>query len=85
MTEERRDVVADVAAVERQGVLCCVKLVEVAIEQLVKRGRRPRVAPLGDLDHQSVADHLGLPHHPRPIRHDLDEVCRLLVIGSTPA
>ena len=52
--EVGRDVVADVAAVEGQRVSGAVELAEVAVEQLVDRRRRARVAALGDLDPKPV-------------------------------
>ena len=60
LPEVGRDVVAHVAAVERQRVRGAVELAEVAVEQLVDGRARPRVAALGDLDPEPVADPLGL-------------------------
>ena len=73
-----RDVLADVAGVERLGGLRAVELVEVARQQLVDGRARARVALLVDLADEAVASRPRLPLGLRTGRDDLDEVVPLL-------
>jgi hypothetical protein len=72
--EERRDVVAHIAAVERECVRRAVELVEVALEKLVDGRVGPRVTSLSHRIDQPVARGLGLPFRVGSGRDDLDQV-----------
>ncbi len=64
--EERRDVVADAAAVQPEGARRTVELLEVALDQLVDGCVRPRVPPLRHLAQQPVTSGLCLTVRARP-------------------
>lgn len=66
LAQERRDVVADVTSVERQGTGGAVELVEVALQQLVHRGFGSRVPPVFNLADQPVTDPTRLLIGPGP-------------------
>ena len=74
LAEEGRDVVADVATVERQRGGSAVELVEVALQQLVHRGVASRVPSLFDLTDQPVVDPRCLSASLGSRRNDLDQV-----------
>ncbi|GAA3242582.1 hypothetical protein GCM10017691_46790 [Pseudonocardia petroleophila] len=75
--EARRDVVADVRAVELQRVRGAGELVEVTLEELVDGRARAGVALLGDLAEQSIAGRFGLALGLRARLDDLLEVVPL--------
>lgn len=72
--QQRRDVVAHVAAVQGERVRRAVELVEVALQQLVDRRAGARVTPLRHLGHQARADSLRLALGVRAGRHDLAQI-----------
>jgi hypothetical protein len=72
--EQRRDVLARVAAVERQRVRGAVELVKVTLEELRDGRAGARVPVLGDLADQPVPDIAGPTLGVRPGGHDLDQV-----------
>jgi hypothetical protein len=74
-------VLADVPAVESEGVRRAVELVKVSGQKLVDGRRRPRVPLLGDLMQQSVPDLLGLTPCLGAGRNNLDQVVALLRDG----
>jgi regulator of protease activity HflC (stomatin/prohibitin superfamily) len=77
LPEERRDVVAHVSAVERQGVRRPVEVLKVALEQLIHSGARGLRLAATSLTRRSRAARafpLGL----RSRRDDLDEIVAAL-------
>src|SRR4051794_3109796 len=69
-----RDVLVDVVPVALDGAPAAGVLLEVAVEQLVDRGRGLRVAPLPDVREEPLPDLLGPIPRLRAGRDDLDEV-----------
>ncbi|GEL22948.1 hypothetical protein PSU4_19020 [Pseudonocardia sulfidoxydans NBRC 16205] len=64
----------DVLAVPGDGPLAALVLVEVAVEQLVDRGRCVRTSSLLDLGHEAEPNLLGPVPYLRARRYYLDEV-----------
>ena len=72
--EKWRDVIADVAAVKRQGTGRSIELIEVALDQLIHRGVGSRIPALLDLADQPVANGTGPSVGPRSGSNDLGQV-----------
>jgi hypothetical protein len=72
-TDERADVLIDVLPVALDRPPATGVLIEVAVQQLVDGGRRPRVAPLPDVGEEAETDPFGALPGLRAGRHRLDE------------
>jgi len=72
LAQVRRDVVPDVAPVKSQCAGGAVKLVEVALQQLIHRGLSPGIPSLFDLADQPVPNSTRLSLSPGSGRDDLD-------------
>lgn len=84
LTDQWTDVLTHVTAVQLQRPRRSVELVQVAVEQLVDRGRSARASPLLHLAYQPVSNGAGLPLRLRPCRDDFGEVVPTLAHRVDP-